>query len=64
MNTLVPIWILGGPFIGLVILAFAFKGPSAMGGTLPRTLPRERAVNDRSAPILDPIHPDAPRRFQ
>jgi hypothetical protein len=63
MNTLVPLWILGAPFIGLLIIAFAFKGPSAMGGSLPRILPRERGI-DPSAPLLDPIHPDAPRRFQ
>ncbi len=32
MNSLIPMWILGGPFVGLLILAFSFKGPSAMGG--------------------------------
>ncbi len=28
----IPMWIIGGPFIGLLILAFSFKGPSAMSG--------------------------------
>jgi hypothetical protein len=32
METLIPMWIIGGPFIGLLILAFSFKGPSAMSG--------------------------------
>jgi hypothetical protein len=27
MNSLIPIWILGAPFIGVLILAFSFKGP-------------------------------------
>lgn len=36
MSALIPAWILGAPFIGLLILAFSFKGPSAMGGGLPR----------------------------
>jgi hypothetical protein len=36
MNTLIPLWIIGGPFIGLLILSFAFKGQSAMGGRVPR----------------------------
>jgi hypothetical protein len=31
-GTLIPVWIIGGPFIGLLILAFSFKGPSAMSG--------------------------------
>jgi hypothetical protein len=63
MNTFIPLWILGAPFVGLLFLAFSFKGPSAMGGSLPRDLPgdRNRRV-DQSAPILDPIHPGAPRR--
>lgn len=29
---LIPLWIIGGPFIGMLILAFSFKGPSAMSG--------------------------------
>jgi hypothetical protein len=40
MNTLIPVWIIGGPVIGILILAFSFKGPSAMGGSLPRIPPR------------------------
>lgn len=31
MNSLIPMWIIGAPFAGLLILAFSFKGPSAMG---------------------------------
>jgi hypothetical protein len=31
MNALIPIWILGAPFVALMILAYSFKGPSAMG---------------------------------
>ena len=64
MNQLIPVWIIGGPFVALVILSFAFKGPSAMGGTGVRLAPR--GVNDAidpSAPLLDPIHPNAPRRI-
>jgi hypothetical protein len=64
MNPLIPLWIIGGPFIGLLILSFSFRGPSAMGGSLPRWMPsgREGAI-DTSDPLLDPIHPDAPRRL-
>jgi hypothetical protein len=32
MSALIPLWIIGGPFIGLLILAFSFKGQSSMGG--------------------------------
>jgi hypothetical protein len=28
---LIPVWIIGGPFLGILILGFSFKGPSAMG---------------------------------
>lgn len=63
MNSLLPIWIIGGPFVGMLILAFAFKGPSAMGGLSSSTAPRGRSLpNDASAPLLDPMHPGAPRR--
>jgi hypothetical protein len=69
MNSLIPLWIIGGPFVGLLILAFSFKGPSAMGGTLPRLPARDRDYVrerdhrvDSSAPIFEPMHPDAPRR--
>jgi len=31
-GTFIPVWIIGGPFVGLLILSFAFKGPSAMSG--------------------------------
>jgi hypothetical protein len=64
MSPLIPLWIIGGPFVGLLILAFSFRRPSAMGGTAPRLAPRERYVGeDRSAPLLDPMHPNAPRRL-
>jgi hypothetical protein len=69
MNTLLPLWIIGGPFVGLLILSFSFKGSSAMGGTLPRLSPRGRDPSrvsdlpvDRSQPLLEPMHPDMPRR--
>jgi hypothetical protein len=70
MDTLIPLWIIGGPFVGVLILSFAFKGPSAMGGPVPRLVPRRLEVHvaretsvDRSAPVLEPMHPDAPRRL-
>jgi hypothetical protein len=63
MNTLIPLWILGAPFAGLLFLAFSFKGPSAMGGTSARVPPRDRdRPVDQSAPLLDPLGPQAPRR--
>jgi hypothetical protein len=70
MDTLIPLWIIGGPFVGVLILSFAFKGQSAMGGPVPRLAPRRLDMPaghdmpvDRSAPILEPMHPDAPRRL-
>ncbi len=64
MNALIPVWIIGGPFVGLLILFFSFKGPSAMGGSGPRLPPRGRELTvDASAPLLDPTHPGAPRRL-
>ena len=64
MHPLIPVWIIGGPFVGLLILAFSFKGSSAMAGPGPRPArgSQDRS-NDPSAPLLDPIHPDAPRRL-
>lgn len=41
---LIPMWIIGGPFIGLLILSFSFKGPSSMGGTGARPLDRPGAA--------------------
>jgi len=29
MNALIPLWIIGAPFLGLVILGYSFKGPTA-----------------------------------
>jgi hypothetical protein len=64
MHSLIPMWIIGGPFVGLLILSFAFKGHSAMGGTAPRQLPRGHdETADASSPILEPMHPNAPRRI-
>lgn len=63
MNPFIPVWILGGPFVALAILAFSFKGPSAMGSG-PRQPLRGRDVGlDPSAPLLDPLAPSAPRRL-
>ena len=63
MNSFIPMWIIGGPFVGLLILSFSFRGASSMGGSLPRPPQRDRDLpSDRSAPLLDPMHPDAPRR--
>jgi hypothetical protein len=45
-----------------LLLSFAYRGPSAMGGSLPRIPPRRAGGLDHSAPIFDPLHPDAPRR--
>ncbi len=63
MNTFIPLWIIGGPFIGILILAFSFKGPSAMGGGGARIPPRRHGGLDKSERLLDPIHADAPRRY-
>lgn len=63
MNMFIPVWIIGGPFLGLLILFFSFRGPSAMSGSMPRAPVRGRELAvDRSSPLLDPVHPDAPRR--
>ena len=65
MTAFVPMWIIGGPFFwGPLILSFSFKGPSSMGGPVPRFPPRGRdTVADRSAPMLDSVALYAPRRF-
>ena len=64
MSTFIPVWIIGGPFIGLLFLSFAFKGPSSMGGTAPRFEPRRNGpAIEPSAPSLDPVNPSSPRRF-
>ena len=31
-GTLIPMWIIGAPAIGILILSFSFKGPSSMSG--------------------------------
>jgi len=63
MNTLVPLWILGAPFVGLVLLSFSTKGSSAMGGTVARLAPRDVDAYDRSAPLFDPMVASNPRRI-
>lgn len=63
MSPFIPVWIIGGPVIGILILAFSFKGQSAMGGSAPRIPPRSDGNFDASAPLLDPMHPNAPRRY-
>jgi hypothetical protein len=64
MSAIIPAWIIGGPFIGLLILSFSFKGPSAMGGSGTRLPPRAyHDGTDPSASLLDPIAPGAPRRI-
>jgi hypothetical protein len=63
MNAFIPMWIIGGPFVGLLILSFSFRGPtSAMGGAGTRIAPRTGTMPDPSAPRLDPMAPGAPRR--
>lgn len=62
MNAFIPLWIIGGPFVGLLILSFSFKGPSAMGGTGTRIAPRTGTIPDPSARLLDPMAAGAPRR--
>jgi len=49
-DTLIPLWIIGGPFIGLLILAFSFKGPSAMQGG-PGTRSEDRDVITRKSAV-------------
>jgi hypothetical protein len=61
MTSLIPVWILGAPFAGLLILSFIFKRPRAMGGDFPRGLRRDRLATDLS-PSLQPMNPDAVRR--
>ena len=63
MNSLIPLWIIGGPFIGILILSFSFKGPSSMGGTYPRPPRAGEGAIDPSVPLTDPIHAQAPRRL-
>jgi hypothetical protein len=48
-GTLIPMWIIGGPFVGLLILAFSFKGSSAMSGG-PGIRSTDRDVSARRAP--------------
>jgi hypothetical protein len=62
MSAFVPVWILGAPIVGMLILSFSFKGPSAMGGELPRTSRDYRASGDMTSPVANPMYPDAPRR--
>ena len=45
MGAFIPLWIIGAPFIGILILSFSFKGPSSMSGT--GTRPGDR-IADRT----------------
>jgi len=49
-GTLIPLWIIGGPFIGLLILSFSFKGSSAMEGG-PGTRSDDRDAITRQAAV-------------
>lgn len=63
MNAFIPAWIIGGPFVGLLILSFSFKGPSTMGGSLPRIAPQDGFDSlTPSGPVSDALYPGAPRR--
>jgi hypothetical protein len=62
MSAFIPVWILGAPFVGLLILAYSFKGPSAMGAALPRTSPDYRSASERRPSLTDPMHSDTTRR--
>ncbi len=59
MTNLIPVWILGAPFVGLLILSFSFKGPSAMAA---RPVTRDRLATDPSATPLQPMYPDSVHR--
>jgi hypothetical protein len=64
MNPLIPLGVIGGPFIGLLILSVSLKGPSSMGGSGARMPPSGRGrPSDASVPLLDPMHAQAPRRL-
>jgi len=58
MSTFIPVWILGAPFVGVLILAFSFRGPSAMGGSAPRPPRRGHLHDDHAAPFLQPMYRD------
>jgi hypothetical protein len=62
MYSLIPLWIIGGPFVGLLILSFSFKNGRAMTESMSLPQDRDRPA-DPSAPLLQPMHPNAPRRF-
>jgi hypothetical protein len=50
-GTLIPLWIIGGPFIGLLILSFSFNGPSAMeGGRGSRSDDRDTITRKNAVP--------------
>jgi hypothetical protein len=63
MSAFIPVWILGAPFVGLLILAYSFKGPSAMRADLPGTSPGYRSALDSRPSMADPMHSDATRRL-
>ena len=50
-GALLPIWIIGGPFIALLVLSASFKGPSAMGARSGyRTLDGDAVTRKSSVP--------------
>lgn len=63
MTSLIPVWILGAPILGILVLAFSFKGPGPTGAELRRPLSTDRSATDSSAPLLQPMHPEAARRI-
>ena len=32
MHALIPLWIIGGPFVAILVLSYSFKGSSSLGG--------------------------------
>jgi len=62
MSAFIPVWILGAPFVGLLILAYSFKGPSAMGANVPRTATGYGPALDSRTSMADPMRSDATRR--
>ena len=61
MNSLIPVWILGAPFVALIILAYSFKGPGAMGSGLQRAPHGYRSAIE--PPSSAPVDSVPTRRF-
>jgi hypothetical protein len=64
MSAFIPVWILGAPFVGLLILSFSFKGPSAMVATTPgyRAALDPGPLDPRPS-MTDPMRSPATRRL-